>query len=97
LKFIALTVPTRVSKLTIMVVHLKPETESRLQELAATTGRAPDDLVEDAMSGYLAELTEVRNMLDGRYDDIKSGRVPPIDGEDAFARLREKSQKRRRA
>ena len=85
MKFIALTVPARVSKLTIMVVHLKPETESRLQELAATTGRAPDDLVEDAMSGYLAELTEVRNMLDGRYDDIKSGRLPDIDGEDAFA------------
>jgi predicted transcriptional regulator len=78
-----------------MVVHLKPETESRLQELAATTGRAPDDLLEDAMSGYLAELTQVRNMLDGRYDDIKSGRVSPIDGEDAFARLFQKSQDRR--
>jgi predicted transcriptional regulator len=77
-----------------MVVHLKPETESRLQELAATTGRAPDDLVEDAMSGNLAELTEVRNMLDGRYDGMKSGRVPPIDGEDAFAGLRQKSKDR---
>jgi len=40
-----------------MELHLKPETESRLQELAATTGRAPDELVEDAMTGYLAELT----------------------------------------
>ena len=39
---IALTVPQGLSKLTIMEVHLKPETESRLQELAATTGRAPD-------------------------------------------------------
>ena len=87
-----MTVPKRVSKFTVMVVNLKPETESRLQELAATTGRAPDDLVEDAMSGYLAELTEVRSMLDGRYDDIKSGRVAPIDGEDAFARLRQKSR-----
>jgi predicted transcriptional regulator len=80
-----------------MVVHLKPETESRLKELAATTGRAPEDLVEDAMSVYLAELTEERNMLDSRYDDIKSGRVAPIDGEDAFARLRQMSQDRRRA
>jgi predicted transcriptional regulator len=97
LEFIALTVPRRVSKLPAMVVHLKPETESRLQELAATTGRAPEDLVEDAMSGYLAELTEVRKMLDGRYDDIKSGRVAPMDGEEAFARLRQMSQDRRRA
>jgi predicted transcriptional regulator len=92
---IALTVPRRVSKLTAMVVHLKPETESRLQELAATTGRAPDELVEDAMTGYLAELTQVRNMLDGRYDDIKSGRVQPIGGEEAFRQLRQKSKDRR--
>jgi predicted transcriptional regulator len=97
MEFIALTVPNRVSKLAVMVVKLKPETESRLQELAATTGRAPEDLVEDAMSGYLAELTEVRNMLDSRYDDVKSGRVAPIDGEEAFARLRQMSKDRRRA
>jgi hypothetical protein len=57
-----------------MVVHLKPETESRLQELAATTGRAPDELVEDAMAGYLAELARVRKTLDERYDDIRSDR-----------------------
>jgi len=80
-----------------VVVHLKPETESRLQELAATTGRAADELVEDAMSGYLAELTEVRNRLDARYDDIKGGRIQPIDGEDAFTQLRQKSLDRRRA
>ena len=77
-----------------MEVHLRPETESRLQELAAKTGRAPDDLVEDAMAGYLEELAETREMLDGRYDDIKTGRVKPIDGEEAFANLRRKSELR---
>ena len=79
----------------IMLVHLKPETESRLQELAATTGRAPDELVEDAMAGYLSELAQVRGILEGRYDEIKNGRVKPIDGEDAFLRLRNKSKDRR--
>ena len=93
----ALTVSHGVSKLALMVVHLKPETESRLQELSATTGRAPDELVEDAMAGYLAELAQMRAMLDDRYDEIKSGRVAPIDGEDAFNRLRSKSQDRRRS
>jgi predicted transcriptional regulator len=78
-----------------MEVHLRPEIESRLQELAAKTGRAPDDLVEDAMAGYLKELAETREMLDGRYDDITSGRVNPIDGEEAFANLRRKSELRR--
>jgi predicted DNA-binding protein len=78
-----------------MEVHLTPETESRLNELAAQSGRPPDDLVEDAMAGYLAEVADVRHMLDSRYDDTKSGRVKPIDGEEAFERLRRKSQERR--
>ena len=73
-----------------MVVRLKPETESRLQELAATTGRQPDDLLADAMVGYLAELAQVRKMLDNRYDDLKRGRVAPIDRPEAFDRLRAK-------
>ena len=93
----ALTVALGVSKLSPMVVHLKPETESRLKELSATTGRAPDELVEDAMTGYLAELTQIRNMLNGRYDEIKSGRVKPLDGEEVFDRIRKKSQDRRRS
>lgn len=79
-----------------MVVHLKPETESRLQKLAATTGRAPDELVEDAMAGYLTELAELRKTLDGRYDEVKGGRVQPIEGEVAFHRLRTNRERRRR-
>ena len=78
-----------------MAVHLKPETESRLRELAATTGHAPEELAADAMPGYLAELVQVRNLLDGRYDDIKSDRVEPIDGQEAFDLLRRKSEDRR--
>lgn len=80
-----------------MVVRLKLETESRLQELAATTGRAPDEIVEDAMAGYLKELAELNKELDRRYDEIQSGRVKRLDGEDAFDRLLGKSQNRRRA
>ena len=78
-----------------MVVHLRPETESRIQELAAKTGRAPDDLVEDAMAGYLQELAQVREVIDARYDDLKSGRVKAIDGEEAFGTRRRKSEGRR--
>jgi predicted DNA-binding protein len=78
-----------------MEVHFRPETESRLQELAQQTGRAPNDLIEDAMAGYLKELGEMREMLDNRYDDLKSGRVKAIDGETAFAQLRRKSQEQR--
>jgi len=78
-----------------MELNFRPETESRIQELAAKTGRAPDELVEDAMAGYLRELTQTREMIDSRYDDLKSGRVKPVGGEEAFAALHPKSQERR--
>jgi predicted transcriptional regulator len=87
-----LTPPRTLSRLATVEVHLRPETESRLQELATKTGRAPGDLIEDAMAAYLQELAQVRDMLDGRYDDLKSGRVKPVDGEEAFANLRRKSK-----
>jgi predicted DNA-binding protein len=76
-----------------MEVRLKPETESRLNELASKSGRPTDDLVEDAMAGYLGEVAEVRNLLDSRYDDIKGGRVKPIDGETFFETLRQREEK----
>jgi hypothetical protein len=75
-----------------MEVHFKPETESRLAELASKSGRATEDLLEDALAGYLAEVTEVSKMLDSRYDDIKSGRVRPIDGEAFFDSLRAREE-----
>jgi hypothetical protein len=40
-------------------------------------------------------LSQVREMLDSRYDDLKSGRVKPLDGEEAFAKLRRKRVERR--
>jgi predicted DNA-binding protein len=73
-----------------MEVRLKPDTESRLNELASQSGRPTDELVEDAMAGYLAEVVEVRSMLDGRYDDIQRGRVKAIDGEAFFKNLRQR-------
>ena len=73
-----------------MEVHFKPDTESRLAELASRSGRATDDLLEDALSGYLAEIAEVHEMLDRRCDDITSGRVKPIDGEAFFDSLRQR-------
>lgn len=73
-----------------MEVHLRPETESRLVALASQSGRGVDDLVEDAMAAYLSEVAGVRAMLDGRYDEIKSGRVKSEDGEAFFDRLRER-------
>lgn len=79
-----------------MELHFKPETESRLNELASKSGRPADELVEDALAGYLEEVADVRNMLDNRYDDIKSGRVKPIDGETFFEGLRGREEELKR-
>jgi predicted transcriptional regulator len=78
-----------------MEVRVTPETAKKLNDLATTSGRAPDDIIEDALAGYLEEVASVRKRLDSRYDDLKSGRVKPVDGEEAFRVLREKSEHRR--
>lgn len=78
-----------------MDVHVTPELARKLTDMAATTGRAAGDLVQDALAGYLDDLASLRETLDTRYDDLKSGRVQPIDGAEAFARLRETSEQRR--
>ena len=78
-----------------MEVHFTPETEKKLKDLSAQSGRGTDDLVEDAMAGYFDEVLQAREMLNRRYDDLKSGRVKPIDGEEAFARLKAKTEAQR--
>jgi predicted transcriptional regulator len=78
-----------------MEVHFAPELQAKIDQLVVETGRAPEKLLEDAMAGYVSELAQTREMLDSRYDDLKSGRVKPIPGEEVAARLREKSTARR--
>jgi predicted DNA-binding protein len=78
-----------------MEVHFPPELEKKLNDLAAQTGREAGELVQDAVAGYVDELAGIREMLDRRYDDIKSGRVKLNAGDEVFARLREKSEARR--
>lgn len=78
-----------------MEVHFTPETEKKLKDLSTQSGRGTDDLVEDAMAGYFDEVLQAREMLNRRYDDLKSGRVKPIDGEEAFASLKAKTEAQR--
>ena len=80
-----------------MEVHFTPETERKLKDLAAQSGRGTDDLVEDAMAGYVDELLRAQEMLNNRYDDLKSGRVKPVPGDEVEAHFREKSAAARRS
>ena len=78
-----------------MEVHFAPDVEKKLHDLAAQSGRGAEELLQDAVAGYLDEMARTGEMLNGRYDDLKSGRVAPIDGEEAFARLKAKTEAQR--
>jgi predicted transcriptional regulator len=73
-----------------MEVHFAPDLQAKLDKLASETGRPTPELVEDVVAGYVDEVAQTREMLDGRYDDLKSGRVKPIDGEAFFDSLRQR-------
>ncbi len=75
-----------------MEVHFPPEVEEQLARLADSTGQGADELVQDVMAGYLAELAGVRSTLDRRYDEVKSGNVLPIDRESFFESLRKREE-----
>jgi hypothetical protein len=75
-----------------MEVHFAPDTEKRLNEIAMQSGDgSAEQLVQNVVEGYFQEMSQVREMLDGRYDDLKSGRVKPIPGEEVEAYFRDKS------
>ena len=78
-----------------MEVQFSPEIQARLDRLANETGRAKDELIQDAMAGYFDELSQVRETLASRYDDIKNGKVSLIPGDIAYARLMENIEARR--
>jgi hypothetical protein len=78
-----------------MEVHFAPDVEKKLNDLAAQSGRAPADVLQDALAGYFDELVQARELLNSRYDGLKSGGVKPIDGEEAFARLKAKTEAQR--
>jgi len=77
-------------------VHLNnPDLQAKLDRWVTETGRGADELVEDAMAGYFDELAQTREMLNSRYDDLKSGRVKPVSRDEMIAHFREKSAARR--
>jgi hypothetical protein len=73
-----------------MEVHFTPDLQAKLDQLAIDTGRPTGELVEDVVAGYFDDLAQTREMLNSRYDDLKSGRVKPIDGEAFFEILRQR-------
>jgi hypothetical protein len=81
-----------------MEVHFSPETEQKLKDLAEQSGcETADQLVQDVVGEYIDSLAELRDMIDSRYDDLKSGRVKPIPGDEVEAHFRKKAAAARRS
>ena len=78
-----------------MEVHFPPEVQTKLEQMARDTGRRSDELVENVVIDFFDEISCTRETLDQRYDDLESGRVRLIPGDEVFARLRAKSAARR--
>jgi hypothetical protein len=81
--------------LVVMEVHFAPDLEKKLNDLAAQSGRGTDEVLQDALAGYFNELAGTRDVLNSRYDGLKSGGAEPIDGEEALSRLKAKNQAQR--
>jgi hypothetical protein len=73
-----------------MEVHFDPELQAKIDQWVTETGRPVEELIEDALAGYVPELEQTRETLVGQYDDLKSARVKPIDGEAFFDSLRQR-------
>jgi predicted transcriptional regulator len=78
-----------------MEVHVRPEVQAKLDQMVRESGRPTDELVEDAIIGYFDELAYARETLDRRFDDMESGTVKPMEGEEARRRLMEKTEAQR--
>jgi predicted transcriptional regulator len=78
-----------------MEVNFTPDVQAKLDQMAHDSGRPANELIQDAVASLFHELAGTREMLDSRYDDIRSGKVKLIPGEEAFVRLRERIDARR--
>ncbi len=81
-----------------MEFQFTPEVEQKLNEIAAQSGRgSAATLVKDVVEGYFDELAQTRETLNSRYDNLRSGGVKPIPGDEVEAYFRKKSAAARRS
>jgi len=78
-----------------MELHSTPDVERKFNDLDAQSGRKTADLLQDALAAYFDELVETRDVRNDRDDELKSGNVQPVDGEEAFACLKAKTEAQR--
>jgi predicted transcriptional regulator len=74
-----------------MSLHLTPELERRLEQLAAQTGRTPEDLTVEALDLFVTEQEESIAAIREGDDDIARGNV--LSHEEVVARFERRFSK----
>ena len=69
-----------------------PDLNQKLRSLAAETGTSPESLAEETLTRYFAAAADLGAVLEQRLREVEQGKVEPVDGEEAFARLRERKR-----
>lgn len=70
-----------------MEVNLTPDTEKKLLDLAATSGRGTDDRIEDAVADYYQGMLDARRHIDEGYVQAERGEL--IEGDQAQREIQE--------
>ena len=68
-----------------MAIHLSPELEETLQDLAAADKVTVDDLAQEALSEFVAYKRMLRESVERGRADAAAGRV--VSSEEVFARI----------
>jgi predicted transcriptional regulator len=74
-----------------MPLHLTPELEQRLEQVAAQSGRTPEELAHEALDRFVTEQEEILAAIQEGDDDIAAGRV--LDHEEVVARFEKRFSK----
>jgi predicted transcriptional regulator len=69
-----------------------PELNQKLRSLAAETGTSPEALAEETLTNYFAAAADLGAVLEQRLREVEQGKVETVDGEEAFAQLRERKR-----
>lgn len=73
-------------------MQFQPQVQAELDQLAIEMGLSVDDLANELMADCLHKRAEVRKTIDRRFEDIESGRVTLIPGDQVRAMMREQSE-----
>jgi hypothetical protein len=73
-----------------VTLDMPKEIEAQFIAAAKARGVSLSDYLRDFIVEHFEAERQIRETLDSRYDDLKSGKVKPIDGEEAFEKLRQR-------